>query len=94
MKRPSDPRERSLRARVAAYSLHARYDPRLTTAKARATFMNSFERLVDPAGKLPPAERLRRAEAARKAHYARLARLSHLTRQSRRRSEDDTDRRA
>jgi hypothetical protein len=90
MKRPSDPRERSLRARVAAYSLHARYDPRQTTAKARETFMNSFERLVDPAGKLPPAERLRRAEAARKAHYARLARLSHMTRQSRRRAEADT----
>jgi hypothetical protein len=34
--------------------------------------MNSFERLVDPAGKLTPAERLRRAEAARKAAYARL----------------------
>jgi hypothetical protein len=91
MKRPSDPRERSLRARVAAYSLHARYDPRQTTAKARTTFMNSFERLVDPEGKLPPAERLRRAEAARKAHYARLARLSHITRQSRRRAEADSD---
>lgn len=91
MKRPSDPRERSLRARVAAYSLHARYDPRQTTAKARATFMNSFERLVDPAGKLPPAERLRRAEAARKAHYARLARLSHITRESRRKTDGDRD---
>jgi hypothetical protein len=91
MKRPSDPRERCLRARVAAYSLHARYDPRQTTATARATFMNSFERLVDPDRKLPLAERLRRAEAARRAHYARLARLSHLTRQSRRRAEADTD---
>ena len=91
MKRPSDPRERSLRARVAAYSLHARYDPRQTTAKARAAFMSSFERLVDPDRKLPHAERLRRAEAARKAHYARLARLSHITRQSRRSAEADTD---
>lgn len=91
MKRPSDPRERSLRARVAAYSLHARYDPRQTTAKARATFMSSFERLVDPDQKLPYAERLRRAEAARKAHYARLARLSHITRQSRRSTEADSD---
>jgi hypothetical protein len=75
MKRASDPRERSRRARVAAYSLHARYDLRQTTAKARATFMSSFERLVDPDRKLPLAERLRRAEAARKAHYARLTRL-------------------
>jgi len=91
MKQPSDPRERSLRARVAAYSLHARHDPRQTTAKARATFMNSFERLVDPDGKLPLSERLRRADAARRAHYARLARLSHVTRQSRRRAADDRE---
>jgi hypothetical protein len=91
MKRPSDPRERSLRARVAAYSLHARYDPRQTTAKARATFSSSFERLVDPDGKLPLAERLRRAEAARRAHYARLARLSHITRRSRRRASEAKD---
>lgn len=89
MKRPSDPRERSLRARVAAYSLHARYDPRETTAKARATFRSSFERLVDPDGKMPPTERIRRAQAARKAHYARLARLSHISRRSRRRVDGD-----
>ena len=85
MRRPVDPKERSLRGRVGAFSLHARYDPRLTTAKARAIFASSFERLVDPDGKLPLQERLRRAEAARRAHYARLARLSHLTRQARRR---------
>ena len=89
MKKPSDPRERALRARIGAYSLHARYDPRRTTAKARATFASSFEKLVDPQGKLPLAERLRRAEAARRAHYARLARLSHMTRRSRRRAPDD-----
>ena len=91
MRKERDPRERALRARVAAFSLHARYDPRQTTAKARATFASSFERLVDPDRKLPLGERLRRAEAARRAHYARLARLSHLTRQSRRRAEADTD---
>lgn len=78
-----DPRERRLRARIAAYSLHARSDPRQTTAKARAAFRSSFERLVDPEGKLPVEERLRRAEAARRAHYARLARLSHLRRRRR-----------
>jgi uncharacterized membrane protein YccC len=84
MRKQPDPHERALRARIAAFSLHARYDPRQTTAKARATFATSFERLVDPDLKLPLAERLRRAEAARRAHYARLARLSHLTRRSRR----------
>ena len=91
MRKENDPHERALRARVAAFSLHARYDPRQTTAKARATFASSFERLVDPDRKLPLAERLRRAEAARRAHYARLARLSHLTRQSRRHADHTSD---
>ena len=45
-----------LRARVAAFSLDSRYDPRQTTAKARASFASSFERLVDPDRKLPLAE--------------------------------------
>jgi hypothetical protein len=80
-----DPRERSLRARIGAYSLHATHDPRKTTAKARAVFRSSFERLVDPSGSLPKTERERRATAARKAHYARLARLSHIARSQRRR---------
>jgi len=91
MRSQPDPRERALRARIAAFSLHARYDPRQTTAKARATFASSFERLVDPERKLPMAERVRRAEAARRAHYAKLARLSHITRKARRRAVDDRD---
>lgn len=89
MRKQPDPRERALRARIGAFSLHARYDPRQTTARARATFASSFERLVDPGMKLPLAERLRRAEAARRAHYARLARLSHITRRSRRQPTDE-----
>lgn len=89
MSKPSDPRERALRARIGAYSLHATHDPLRTTAKARATFSSSFERLVDPDGKLPLAERLRRADAARRAHYARLARLSHIARRKRRRFNGD-----
>ena len=83
MSRVSNPRERSLRARIGAYSLHATHDPRKTTAKARAIFRSSFERLVDPTCSLPKAERERRADAARKAHYARLARLSHIARSQR-----------
>lgn len=72
-----------MRARIAAYTLHSRRDPRETTAKARAAFASSFERIVDPTGTLPREERERRADAARRAHYARLARLSHLRRQQR-----------
>lgn len=70
------PVERALRARIAAYTLHATHDPKETTAKARETFLDSFERQVDPDGALPPEERQRRAMYARKAHFSRLALLS------------------
>jgi hypothetical protein len=63
----------ALRGRVGAHTLHARRDPRETTAKARATFLARFEAAVDPEGVLPEPERRRRAEHARKAHMARLA---------------------
>lgn len=65
--------ERTLRAKLAAHELHARYDPRETTAKARASFLAGFEAKVDPEGKLPEAERKRRAKHARKAHFTRMA---------------------
>ena len=42
------PAERSLRARMAAYRLHATHDPKETTAAARAAFLARFEREVDP----------------------------------------------
>jgi hypothetical protein len=68
-----DPAEMALRGRIGGLVQKSRHDPRLTTQAARATFLNSFEQLVDPEGKLPEAERQRRAEAARKAHFARMA---------------------
>jgi hypothetical protein len=67
------PHERSLRARIGAYSLHAQHDSRELTANARATFLRKFEEQVDPDGTLAPEERQRRAEHARRAHFARLA---------------------
>ncbi len=67
------PAQRSLRSRLAAYSLHAQRDPKETTQAARAAFLNRFEHEVDPDGSLPPAERARRAEAALRAHMTRLA---------------------
>ena len=72
--------ERSLRARIAAYTLHASRDPRETTSKARAAFDARFLDQVDPDRALPHAERLRRAQCARKAYFARLARLLALRR--------------
>ncbi len=53
------PAQRSLRSRLAAYSLHAQRDSKETTQAARAAFLNRFEREVDPDGSLPPAERAR-----------------------------------
>ena len=77
------PAERTLRARLGAYSLHARYDPKETTAKARAAFLGRFDDEVDPGRKLPAAERARRAESARRAYFARLALRSAQTRAGR-----------
>ena len=67
------PAERTLRSRLGAYALHAKYDPRETTKAARAEFLSRFEREVDPMGELDPAERARRAESAKRAHMTRLA---------------------
>jgi len=63
----------SLRARIAAHSLHSQRDSRETTAAARQAFLSRFEREVDPDLVLPPSERARRAEHAKKAYFTRLA---------------------
>jgi hypothetical protein len=65
------PAQRTLRARIAAESLHAQ--GKTNTAKARKGFMRRFEDQVDPDRKLPPSERAKRAEHALKAHMTRLA---------------------
>jgi hypothetical protein len=82
------PGQRALRARLAAYVLHSKRDPRETTAKARATFLARFEQQVDPDGVLEPAERRRRADHALRAHMTRLALASARSRQSRRGDRD------
>lgn len=65
--------ERVLRARIGAYALHAQRDARETTARARAAFLDRFEREVDPDRRLPAEERAKRAAAARKSYFTRLA---------------------
>src|SRR6266508_1823302 len=67
------PAERTLRARLAAHTMHAKHDARETTAAARAAFLARFEAEVDPGNALPPEERRRRAEQARSAYFTRLA---------------------
>jgi hypothetical protein len=83
--RKTDPTDLSLRGRIGAHVLHARYDSRLLTANARAAFLAGFEQRVDPGGLLPADERRRRANHLRAAHFARLARLSALARRRRER---------
>ena len=80
---PLTPAERSLRSRIAAYTLHATHDPHETTKAARHAFLERFEREVDPDGKLSPEVRRRRAEAARKAYFSRLALRSARARRAR-----------
>lgn len=63
--------ERSLRARIGAYSLHAQRDPRETTKAARHAFLSRF--LTEIPADLPEDERLRRAASARRAHFSKMA---------------------
>jgi hypothetical protein len=67
------PAERTFRARLAAFTLHAKVDPKVTTAKARAGLWLKYLNEVDPNRELPERERLRRAESLRSAHMAKLA---------------------
>jgi len=73
----------SLVGRIGAHSLHARYDPRETTAAARHAFLERFEREADPNGVLDPAERARRVRHLRAAYFARLALRSAKVRRQR-----------
>jgi len=67
------PSRAALIGRIGGLTTSALYDAKERTANGRKTFLDSFEKQVDPDGVLPEAERLRRAEAARKAHFSRLA---------------------
>lgn len=79
------PAERSLQARSAAHSSWAKTaDPSVRTAPGRETFLDRFEREVDPEGVLSVEERERRAKHARRAYMADLARRSAQTRRLKR----------
>lgn len=78
------PEERALSARIGAHTLHSQVDGLAITAKARKTFIESFEQQVDPDGVLTPEERQRRAKHLHKAHMTRLAIRSAKARRARR----------
>ena len=75
------PAERRLRARLAAYSMHAagKTNTRAATAASEAR----WARQVDPDGVLSPDEREKRIRAAKKAHFTKLAYLSARARRER-----------
>lgn len=75
---------RRLRARAAAYAMHAKNDSRETSRPGREAFLARFECEVDPDGTLDPDERVRRALAARRAYFTRLAARSAAARRARR----------
>ncbi len=77
------PEERSLRAKIAAHTLHAKYDPHDITEPARAGWRRKFLRAADPDGVLPEAERARRAEHLLRAHMYRMALASARARRRR-----------
>jgi hypothetical protein len=51
------PGERVLRARAAAYAMHAKHGSRKAALKGQAALLAKFERHVDPDGLLTPEER-------------------------------------
>ncbi len=68
------PQQRSLRGRMGAYAQLAKYDPRVTTAKARQVFRESFAIAIREAHpELPEDEVQRRGDAARRAWYAGIS---------------------
>jgi hypothetical protein len=80
--RPMTPGERTLRARAAAYEMHAKHGSQKAAIKGQAALLAKFERQVDPEGRLTPEERRRRALHARRAHMARLALASARSRRA------------
>lgn len=75
---------RSLQCRAAAHTSWSRTaDPAQRTAPGRQTFLDRFEREVDPAGELSPDERARRAAHARRAYFMTLAAKSAAARRRR-----------
>ena len=77
------PKERSLRASIAANTRWSREDPGPALAKVREGYTRRFEDVVDPARSLSEAERARRARAAMRAHMQSLSLKSSKARAAR-----------
>ena len=78
------PGERALRARAAAYAMHAKHGSKKAALKGQAALLAKFERQVDPDGLLAPEERRHRALHARRAYMVSLALASSRSRRTKR----------
>jgi hypothetical protein len=78
-----DQLQRTLRARLAALTLHATHDSREVTGPARRAFLAKFEAEVDPSGELSPEVRARVAGQRMRSHMKLLAARSALARSGR-----------
>jgi hypothetical protein len=67
------PGERAMRARAAAYAMHAKHGSHKAAFGGQAALLAKFEAQVDPHGRLTPDERRHRAQQLRRAHMTRLA---------------------
>jgi hypothetical protein len=78
------PSERTLRAKLAAHTMHAHHNGHAVTAAARAAGPGNIEYWVAKVDvDLPEEERLRRAEHLKAAHYTRMAFVSAKARRER-----------
>jgi hypothetical protein len=74
MELPLTPKQRTMRARMAAHVRWAKSkNPHEDTRPGRDAFMERFRREADPESLLPEAERERRAKHLMKAHFTRMA---------------------
>lgn len=74
---------KNINARIAAETSWTRTSDRAArTRPARETFLQRFEKQVDPDGTLPPEERRQRAEHAKRAYMLQLAKRSAAARRA------------
>ncbi len=71
---PGDPYDTPAGREAALRRWAKEPDPIAATARARAAFLERFERQVDPDGTMPAEERERRAHQLMRAHMISLAR--------------------
>jgi methylmalonyl-CoA mutase cobalamin-binding subunit len=73
----------SLLGRLGAFTQHSRYSAKESTRPARAAFLASLERQVDPLGVLDPDDRAARTAAALRVHMIRMSMASREIRKQR-----------